>query len=85
VTIRIRRPARHDHRCRFVDARGRLTPVRGCGRPIRLLARGRNHWSLRLPLHLPRGRYTLVAVAVDTAGNAEASRRGRNALRLVVR
>jgi hypothetical protein len=70
-------------RCRFVDARGRLGRARNCLRGLPLLARGTSRWSLRLRARLPRGRYVLLARAVDTAGNVEpARRRGPNVGRL---
>jgi hypothetical protein len=54
-------------RCRFVTARGRLTRVRRCRRPVLIRAEGREAWVAlaRLPR---RGRYRVTARAVDRAG-----------------
>jgi hypothetical protein len=52
-------------RCRFLGRRGTLGPLRACGRPITLLARGTSHWRLRIRTSLPPGRYLIQSVAVD--------------------
>ncbi|HEV3230254.1 MAG TPA: hypothetical protein VGY97_12315 [Solirubrobacteraceae bacterium] len=79
----------HRHRgrgCRYVTPAGRLTPARDCRRPLLLLAHGTTRWSLRVRLHIPRGRYRVVVGAVDAAGNVEVTRgRRANLLRLRVR
>jgi Quinohemoprotein amine dehydrogenase, alpha subunit domain III len=58
-------------RCRFVDARGRLTRARSCARPVRLRAAGRASWSFATKRTLPRGTYAIQARAVDAAGNVQ--------------
>jgi hypothetical protein len=58
-------------RCRFVGANGRLTAPRKCRRPLLLLAHGRGTWKLALKARLPRGRYRVLARAVDRLGNKE--------------
>ncbi len=64
VYVMIYRPASHG-RCRFVERSGRFTRPRPCDRPIEFLARGTSHWSLRLRIPVPRGRYLVRADAVD--------------------
>jgi hypothetical protein len=72
--------------CRYVTPAGRLTPARNCRRPLLLLAHGTTRWSLRVRLHIPRGRYRVIVGAVDAAGNVEGTRgRRANLLRLRVR
>jgi hypothetical protein len=71
-------------RCRFVQANGRLTRVRACGRPVRLTARGKRYWRLSFRARLPRGRYRVQVRAVDRRGNQEPLRRS-NVIRVRVR
>jgi hypothetical protein len=71
-------------RCRFVQANGRLTRVRGCGRPVRLKARGKRSWRLSLKARLPRGRYRVQVRAIDRRGNQEPLRRP-NVIRIRIR
>jgi hypothetical protein len=75
VQVAIARAARNG-RCRFVNARGRLTVPRPCRRPVLIDATGTAAW--RVAIRLPRaGRYRVTARAVDAAGNKEPPRRGR--------
>jgi hypothetical protein len=60
----IYRPASRG-RCRFLERSGRFTRPRPCDRPIEFLTRGTSHWSLRLRILVPRGRYLVGADAVD--------------------
>jgi hypothetical protein len=71
-------------RCRFLAANGRLGRARSCTRPLRLRARGKRAWKLQLKAHLPRGRYSLQARALDRRGNWEPPRR-RNRVRITIR
>jgi hypothetical protein len=71
--------------CRFVAATGVLGARRSCGGPQpQLLASGTVRWSLRLRLHLARGRYTIIVRAVDTHSNAEAGGSRADVVRLRV-
>ena len=54
-------------RCRFLDAKGRLSRPRACERRRYLVARGTDRWTL--PVRLPRGRLRVVVRATDLAGN----------------
>jgi hypothetical protein len=58
-------------RCRFVRANGRLSGRRSCRKPELLRARGTRRWRLSLRARLPRGRYRVLARAVDRRGNKE--------------
>jgi hypothetical protein len=71
--------------CRFVNARGRLTPTRNCRRPILLPAKGRESWSFSLPVHLPPGHYRIQVRAVDRARNKETPHGGRDILLFTIR
>jgi hypothetical protein len=75
------------NRCRFVSARGRLTPPRSCRRPILLRARGGSpRWSRVLPgARLPKGTYRAVVRAIDPLGNKERPNRRRNVIRFKLR
>jgi subtilase family serine protease len=73
------------NRCSFVNAKGRLTKIRSCRRPILLPATGRASWRFAMKVHLPRGNYRVVARGYDTAGNKERPRKGSNTLKLRVR
>jgi len=64
VFVIVYRPAAHG-RCRFLQRDGRLSAPRSCRRSTMLAARGTTHWSLRLAVALPPGRYVIRAVAVD--------------------
>jgi hypothetical protein len=81
VSVLVALPARQ--RCRFLTAAGRLTAARSCRRPVALRVRGLRRFSLslRLRARLPRGAYTILAVATDRAGNVERSRHGPNGVR----
>ena len=50
-----------------------------------LKARGAERWTFRLPRRLPRGRYLLVARAVDADGAVERSASARDRNRVVFR
>ena len=71
VEVAISRAAKR-RKCRFVDARGRLTQARSCARPVLLKATGTASWSLATKRKLPRGTYAIQARAVDAAGNVQA-------------
>ncbi len=64
VYVTVYRPAAHG-RCRFLEHSGKLSRARPCTHPIEFLARGTNHWSLRLRIPVPRGHYLIRADAVD--------------------
>ena len=76
-------------RCRFLLPDGRhFAKARACdGRPALLfLAKGTSSWSLKLPVHLPAGAYTVRSLAIDRAGNREPIRhRGADVIRLRIR
>jgi hypothetical protein len=85
VTVTVRNRKRQGS-CRYLTPAGRLGHRQRCKHGPRLLARGTASWRLRVRAKLPRGRYILVARAVDTAGNTEtAHHRGPNVARLRVR
>lgn len=52
-------------RCSFLSSKGRLTRPRACKRTIEFRARGTSHWSLRLRMPIPSGRYFVRIDAVD--------------------
>ena len=58
---------RAGRRCRFLTARGRLSRVRTCRRPVYVRAKGTTAWRLTLPRAL-RGRFSARARAVDAGG-----------------
>ena len=64
VYVMIYRKAAHG-RCRFLEPGGKLSRPRLCNRPIEFKARGTSHWSLRLRIPMPSGRYLIRADAVD--------------------
>ncbi len=70
--------------CRYVLPDGRLSTRRTCRRQLQLLVNGREHWTLHLRLHVPRGRYTIVVRAYDTLGGVEAGGHRADLLRLRV-
>lgn len=53
------------HRCRFLQASGRLTSLRSCTRRVRLAARSTGNWVLHLKTHIAKGRYRMRSDAVD--------------------
>jgi hypothetical protein len=68
VLVSIARKAHH--RCRFVQANGRLSERRRCRNEVLLRAAGTSHWTLSLPsAHLPAGHYRVIVRAVDSSGN----------------
>jgi hypothetical protein len=75
------------NRCQFMNARGRLTPLRSCRRPILLRARGGSpRWTRTISArHLPNGNYRAVVRAIDRAGNKERPNKRRNVIRFVLR
>jgi hypothetical protein len=76
--------ARFDgHRCRFMQANGRLSARRRCRKPILLRASGRKGWSLKTRSHLTPGTYRLAVRAVDLAGNREQPS-GHNRMRVQI-
>jgi hypothetical protein len=82
VLVSISRP--RGGRCRFLQANGRLSPCRNCRRPRLLRASGRRAWKLSFKARLPRGRYRVLARAVDRRGNKEQPA-GRALARVAVR
>jgi hypothetical protein len=56
-------------RCRFLTAGGRLTKAVTCAIPASIVASGGRHWRVHPPGALPAGKYTVVAFAIDAAGN----------------
>jgi glucose/arabinose dehydrogenase/PKD repeat protein len=75
--------------CRWWNARaGRLGRTAKCAKPrwmkamLRPVEPGTWAWSLRLGGRLPRGRYTLLARALDGHGNVSSSFAGRPRLRV---
>ncbi|HEX2016156.1 MAG TPA: hypothetical protein VGN69_05625 [Solirubrobacteraceae bacterium] len=86
VTVSLLQRNRRLDRCRFMTPAGRLTRWQPCRQPgIQLLAHGREHWSLRLRAHLPRGRYTAIIRATDTHGLSEPGGRRADVVRVLVR
>jgi hypothetical protein len=69
VLVSISKP--RGERCRFVQANGRLSTRRSCRRPVLLRTRGVRAWRLSFRARLPRGRYRVLARAVDRLGNKE--------------
>ncbi|MEA2374459.1 MAG: hypothetical protein QOD53_922 [Thermoleophilaceae bacterium] len=59
--------------CSFLKKSGRLTGYKNCRKPVVHRAKGTNSWraSLRFPPQLPRGKYRVVARAIDVAGHRE--------------
>jgi hypothetical protein len=73
-------------RCRFLRANGRFARAASCRRPLfARRARGTSRWSFSRGGRYPRGRYLLVARAVDRAGNVELATASRNRRRFTVR
>jgi dienelactone hydrolase len=64
VYVMIYRNAGHG-RCRFLEQGGKFSRPRPCNREIEFRARGTSHWSLRLRIPVPSGRYLIRADAVD--------------------
>jgi hypothetical protein len=65
--------------CRFLTAKGALTPFRRCRKPVLLPARGTTHWRITAEANrLPRGSYRVVVRGVDVAKNKEKPTKGRN-------
>jgi hypothetical protein len=83
VLVSIGRPVGH-HRCRFLQANGRLGPAVPCRRPVLLRATGTRTWRLATKAKLPRGTYRVLVRAIDRRGNRERPSR-RNHLRTRVR
>jgi hypothetical protein len=63
--------------CRWVRSLGaRFTPKRStasCDAPAWLPARGTDHWKLEFARRLPKGRYDILARAVDARGHASST------------
>ena len=59
------------HRCRFLQPNGRLAKRRRCSRPILLRLHRTRSWQLVMDIDLPKGKYLVIARAVDLAGNRE--------------
>jgi predicted acyl esterase len=64
-------------RCRFLTARGRFSRIRSCGRPLLLRVAGTRSWTFAPRARLRPGRYRLIAVARDAAGNTGRARQVR--------
>ncbi len=65
-------------RCTGFKARSERFEKISCGSRPRFLAGKDKHLSYLLPSRLGTGRYVLIAVAIDSAGNRDAIERGRN-------
>jgi hypothetical protein len=90
VTVSIAK--REGRKCRFLGSNGRLGKRRSCSRPVKLRARGRYSltkrklvWSYKAKVRLPRGRYSVRAIAVDQSGNRETRASRKNTKRFKVR
>jgi Tol biopolymer transport system component len=85
VEVSVSQPAGRG-RCRFLGRGGR-TVVQPCSRPPFLRARLVNdvRWTLRIGRLLPRGRWRVESRAVDSAGQVERLRPGRNVTFVVLR
>jgi len=69
ATVAFRLTRRHEGRCRAFDGeRGAFRRCDGDGAPL-VEVGDRARWSYLLPARLPAGRYGLVAIARDDAGN----------------
>ena len=55
--------------CRFVIASGKLLKPSACTIPMSTVATGGKSWKLKLGKRLKRGKYKVIAVAIDGAGN----------------
>jgi hypothetical protein len=76
--------ARFDgHRCRFMQANGRLGKTQRCRNPVLLRASGKKAWSLKTNSHLTQGTYRLAVRSVDRAGNREQPS-GHNNMRIEI-
>ena len=73
VTVAVSRRA--GTRCRFYNAKGKLSRTRGCRKPIWVKARGRKAWSVVLKGSFPSGSYRISIRARDGAGNQQKVRR----------
>jgi hypothetical protein len=62
-------------RCAFLLTRGRFAKPVSCKQPITHTAKGRSKFTVALRGRLPRGRYLVVAQAVDQAENSSAMSR----------
>jgi hypothetical protein len=82
VLVSVSRP--RGHRCRFVQANGRLSGARGCRSPVLLRASGTRKWTLLLKARVPRGHYRVQVRGVDRNGNKETPGRS-NIIRVRVR
>jgi hypothetical protein len=76
--------SRGGHCAIYSPTKERFRPSR-CGRRTYFAIGDRQDFSYLLPSRLGPGRYVLDAVAVDTAGNRDAIRRGRNRAVFTVR
>jgi len=72
------------HRCRFLRGDGTLSPLRSCGRPVFLRARGTTTWHLDYVVRLAPGTYEVRVRGVDARGNGE-HRSARTVRRVRVR
>jgi hypothetical protein len=63
-------------KCRYLNKRGHLTRARSCRKPLRMNARlgktrrGKTPWRLSLR-HVPRGRFEVLASAIDSKGHTQ--------------
>jgi hypothetical protein len=82
---------RAGRKCRFLERDGTLSRRRSCRRPTKLRAKGkyslkkhRLTWRYHTGAKLPKGRYVVIALAVDQSGNAErrVSHRNRKTFRV---
>ena len=84
-TVKIAIGNRVGSKCRFLQKNGKLGPARSCKKPKFLKAKrgklrnGKVPWTFRMRhLHLPQGRYLVIALGVDTHNDAEKKLRTYN-------
>jgi hypothetical protein len=77
VTISIARVT--GGRCRFLTARGALTPPRSCRRPVALPVRGGASWTFSRRVALAQGSYRVYVQATDADGRQESQPQAQNA------
>jgi hypothetical protein len=68
-------------KCQFMSRTSRLGHAKSCKSPRWISAKGTKTWSLKLPKRMPKGSYTILTRAVDSAGNVERAHTRRLAVR----
>jgi hypothetical protein len=56
-------------KCQYLSATGALLDPTTCAFPYSIIATGTDHWKVKPAKKLPKGRYTVVASAIDGPGN----------------